>query len=241
MATSTIETPTFAESPVQFEPKRDLRSANKEWKRGKDSDTKWSYGSRTREAQWQPICDAEQLGIKARPIGKASDLYVALPSRQVRITDSNRSCCRWGLSDKDRGNINKYARTTGRIREIGNGRIRSKVSAREELDEATGASQSIFNYLPASPRRQVLNPMDNVLYSFDRADSPGRPLTLEVFVKNTGRDTEKFVEKEYEILDVNGDALKGRKARRNLRGGASSGAKSTDAEVEVDEDEYEIL
>lgn len=83
--------------------------------------------------------------------------------------------------------------------------------------------------------------MDNVLYSFDRADSPGRPLTLEVFVKKSGRDTEKFVEKEYEILDVNGDALKGRKARRNLRGGAKNGAKSTDEDVEVDEDGFELV
>lgn len=85
------------------------------------------------------------------------------------------------------------------------------------------------------------NPMDNVLYSFDRADSPGRPLTLEVFVKKTGRDTEKFVEKEYEILDVNGDALKGRKARRNLRGGANTGTKSTEEEAEVDEDGFELV
>lgn len=85
------------------------------------------------------------------------------------------------------------------------------------------------------------NPMDNVLYNFDRADSPGRPLTLEVFVKKTGRDTEKLVEKEYEVLDVNGDALKGRKARRNLRGGVRSGAKSTDQEAEVDEDGFELV
>lgn len=85
------------------------------------------------------------------------------------------------------------------------------------------------------------NPMDNVLYSFDRADSPGRPLTLEVFVKKTGRDTEKLVEKEYEVLDVNGDALKGRKARRNLRGGAKSSAKLTDKEAEVDEDGFELV
>lgn len=85
------------------------------------------------------------------------------------------------------------------------------------------------------------NPMDNVLYSFDRADSPGRPLTLEVFVKKTGRDTEQFVEKEYEILDANGDALKGRRARRHLRGGANSGARPTDEELEEDEDEFVLV
>lgn len=161
------------------------------------------------------------------------------PPRPEKDAKSNRLCRRWGQFDKDRGNINKYARTTGRIKELGNRRVRSKVFAREELDEAAGASQSILNYLPASPRRQMPSPMDNVLYSFDRVDSPGRPLTLEVFVK-TGRDTEKLVEKEYEVVDVNGDALKGRKARRNLRGGAKSGAKATE-EAEVDEDGFELV
>jgi hypothetical protein len=62
----------------------------------------------------------------------------------------------------------------------------------------------------------------DVLYSFDRTDTPGRPLTLEVFVKNTsGRDTEKLVEREYEVLDGNGDAVRGRRARAVLRRGGS--------------------
>lgn len=140
--------------------------------------------------------------------------------------------------DKDKGNINKYARTTGRIRELGNQRVRNKVSAKEEIDEA---SRSVLDYLPSSPRQQLPNPMDNVLYSFDRSDSPGRPLTLEVFVKTTGRETEKFVEKEYEVIDGNGDMLKGRKARRNLRRGAAAGGKSADEELEVDEDGFELV
>lgn len=143
--------------------------------------------------------------------------------------------------DKDKGNINKYARSTGRIKEMGNSsRVRSIVSAQEEIEEATGASRSILDYLP-SPHRQRSDPMDNVLYSFDRTDSPGRPLTLEVFVKTTGRETEKFVEKEYEVIDGNGDALKGRKARQNLRRGATVGAKAADDENETDEDGFELL
>lgn len=134
--------------------------------------------------------------------------------------------------------MNKYARTTGRIRELGNQRVRHKVSAKEEIDEA---SRSVLDYLPGSPRQQVPNPMDNVLYSFDRVDSPGRPLTLEVFVKTTGREMEKFVEKEYEVIDANGDMLKGRRARRSLRRGAAAGGKSADDEFEVDEDGFELL
>lgn len=102
-------------------------------------------------------------------------------------------------------------------------------------------SRSVLDYLPGSPRRQMSNPMDNVLYSFDRVDSPGRPLTLEVFVKTTGRETEKFVEKEYEIVDANGDMLKGRKARRNLRRGPAEGGKSADDEFEIVEDGFELV
>lgn len=148
----------------------------------------------------------------------------------------------WGPNyEKDHGNINKYARTTGRMRDCSKRRTRSKVSAKEEIDEAARVSRSILDYLPSSPRRQTSNPMDNILYSFDRADSPGRPLTLEVFVKTTGRDTEKFVEKEYEVIDSHGDALKGRKARRNLRRGASVGPNGADEELEVDEDGFQLV
>lgn len=70
----------------------------------------------------------------------------------------------------------------------------------------------------SSPQtRRSLSVSDNILYSFDRTESPGKPLSLDVFVKSNPKETEKFVEKEYEILDYNGDSLKGRKARQNLR------------------------
>lgn len=119
--------------------------------------------------------------------------------------------------------------------------MRSKLSAQEEIDEAANVARSILDYLPGSPQQLKSNPMDQVLYSFDRTDSPGRPLTLDVFVKSTGRETEKFVEKEYEVIDVNGDALKGRKARRSLRRGPASDAKSAGDDVEVDEDGFELV
>lgn len=63
----------IVEAPAQFE--RDLRSANKEWKRGKDSNAKWLYGTKTQEKGWYPRYDAEEdASFKARPLGKASDL-----------------------------------------------------------------------------------------------------------------------------------------------------------------------
>lgn len=144
---------------------------------------------------------------------------------------------------KDKNNINKYARTTGRMKDIANNktassassRVRSKVSAQEEID---AASRSILDYLP-SPARRDSSATDNILYSFDHTESPGRPLTLDIFVKTTGRDTEKLVEKEYEILDANGDFVKGKKARRTLRQGAAMGTSSD--EPEVDEDGFELV
>jgi hypothetical protein len=79
---------------------------------------------------------------------------------------------------------------------------------------------------------------DHVLYSFDQSDTPGKPMSLEVFVKQpTGRDTERLVEKEYEILDENGEPLKGRKARNILRKSGSDLAKD---EPVVDED-FELV
>ncbi|KAF3767469.1 hypothetical protein M406DRAFT_350576 [Cryphonectria parasitica EP155] len=211
----------IAESPAQFD--RDLRSANQEWKRDKDADVKWSYGTK-RDFLWYPPLSSDadmDPSFKRRPLGKPSDNLAPFT--------------------KPKGNINKYARTTGRIRECGNKHIRSKVSAREEIEEAASASRSVLDYLPASPQHQRPNPMDHVLYSFDRTDSPGRPLTLEIFVKTTGRETEKFVEKEYEVIDTNGDALRGRKARRNLRQGTAADAKLAGEEVEIDEDGFELV
>ncbi|KAL2189587.1 hypothetical protein L209DRAFT_749424 [Thermothelomyces heterothallicus CBS 203.75] len=93
-------------------------------------------------------------------------------------------------------------------------------------------------------------PDAGVLYSFDRADTPGRPLTLDVFVKNTsGKETEKLVEREYEVLDGNGEAVKGRKARAVLRksgssgtaAGAGEGRKDGEQEGTEVEDGFELI
>lgn len=75
MASFTTESLAHLEGPTKFEPQRDLRSANKEWKRGKDSNAKWSFGARTHQTGSSPIDAADQDSIlKTRPIGKASDL-----------------------------------------------------------------------------------------------------------------------------------------------------------------------
>lgn len=44
-----------------------------------------------------------------------------------------------------------------------------------------------------------------------------RPLPLETFVKSDERATERLVAKEYQVLDMSGEVLTGRKARGHLR------------------------
>lgn len=80
---------------------------------------------------------------------------------------------------------------------------------------------------------------DGFLYSFDRTDTPGQPLSLDVFVKTNTKETEKFVEKEYEILDYNGDALTGRKARRNLR--RQNQGPSAEEPAIIEDDGFELI
>ncbi len=61
---------------AQFE--RDLRSANKEWKRTKDSSAKWSHGSRhlygiRRNVYGEVIDEDVALNTKARPAKRPSE------------------------------------------------------------------------------------------------------------------------------------------------------------------------
>lgn len=100
-----------------------------------------------------------------------------------------------------------------------------------------------------SSARSMSGSADDVLYSFDRNDSPGlQPVTLDVFVRHGARATEKIVEREYEVLDANGDALTGRKARRSvLRKAASTGgseAKTTakkEVETVLEDEGFELV
>ena len=107
----------------------------------------------------------------------------------------------------------------------------------EELNDPS-LTRSIIDMLP-SPTAQNeaktrTNAADQILYSFDRVDSPGQPLSLDVFVKSDVKGTEKLVEREYEVLDINGDALKGRKARRTLRHPSPKQRASESAVEDVD-------
>jgi len=121
------------------------------------------------------------------------------------------------------------------------GRVRSSVNARDEIDDTSRSVVDLRDLSPSSRRKQSLS--DGFLYSYDRADSPAHVLSLDVFVKPPNvREMEKLVEREYEILDANGDALKGRKARQTLRQTASGPVeKSATAPAMLDDDDFELV
>ncbi|KAK3353551.1 hypothetical protein B0T25DRAFT_214953 [Lasiosphaeria hispida] len=207
----------FIESSAQFE--RDLRSANKEWRRSKDSSTKWSHGIRPAAGvrlsvvTSEPITGSESQQAKFRPHKRLSDASHAHQKKDQNLVKMR---SHW---------------------DVPVGRVRAKLYAKKEISDA---SRSLGELPPPSLARKM-SVSDNVLYSFDRTDTPGRPLTLDVFVRTTGREMERFVEKEYEILDTNGEALKGRKARRNLRQTTGEAGAGVDRDEDVEVDGFELV
>ncbi|KAK3324196.1 hypothetical protein B0T19DRAFT_224727 [Cercophora scortea] len=201
------------EAPAQYE--RDFRSANKEWKRTKDSSSKWAHGSRHSPGVYMitgsGLTGSEGQHAKSRPVKEAKNPW------------------------KREHNIVK-ARSTFLMPY---GRVTAKLHARNEIRD--DASRSVGELPPMSPVSRQLSLSDNIMYSFDRHDSPDRPLTLDIFVKSTGRDTEKLVEKEYEVVDFNGEALTGRKARRNLRKTTTDGAAPPVPDTLEEDEGFELV
>ncbi|KAL2159881.1 hypothetical protein VTH06DRAFT_2014 [Thermothelomyces fergusii] len=114
-------------------------------------------------------------------------------------------------------------------------RRRVSMYERSDIQDAVAHSSSADLLPPGVPPADA-----GVLYSFDRADTPGRPLALDVFVKNTGgRETERLVEREYEIVDENGEAVRGRKAKAVLR---KSGRRNDGEQEGIEvEDGFELI
>ena len=200
------------EAPSQYE--RDLRAANQEWKRKKDSASKWQYGEGPASGcRWDLLTNGPSGGTDGQ-------------QRKVRPVTP-------GWKDpRVHNNVVKLHRSSNYGNSLS--QVGSKMRIHEELEASRSSSgDALGSDLLPSPGPAS----DPFLYSFDRSTTPGRPLTLDVFVKApTARDTEKLVEKEYEVVDENGRALKGRDAKRNLRQSGSGLA----AERSVD-DGFELV
>ncbi|OTB06030.1 hypothetical protein M426DRAFT_21454 [Hypoxylon sp. CI-4A] len=204
---------------MAFEQTRDLRSSAQDSKRFKEHAEKWSRGARPLAGvKYNIIEDAlamdnESQQEKFRPERHHS---YRLPTQNVV---KPREAQRHGFRPA-------YSRT--------------KIDAMTELNDPSSISRSLYDLLPSSTQsRRSFSSSDNIMYSFDRAESPYRPLTLDVFVKPNPKETDKFVEKEYEILDNNGDALKGRRARQNLR--RKNNAPAAEEPDIIEDDGFELV
>jgi hypothetical protein len=208
---------TLFEIPMQSE--RDLRSANKEFKRSKDATARWRYGGKPASGCHLNLTTNETEGgseeqrSKVRPMGRFSE--------ESSYNKKVKSRMEHNIVKTNRANY-----------DLPFGRVKSKMSAAEEV-------LASINDLPSPDPTQLMSFSDHVLYSFDRAETPGKPLSLDLFIKQpTGRDTERLVEKEYEILDGNGEPLKGRKARSILR---KSGSDLASKDGPVEDDDFELV
>ncbi|KAI0132021.1 hypothetical protein BJ170DRAFT_227857 [Xylariales sp. AK1849] len=184
-----------------FETTRDMRGAAQDPKRAKERYTKWARGTR-------PLAGTVNYNSWDADMTLTGSNVQGAKSRPQRTYEHHR--------------IPSHNIVKPKIaHDVKQSHSRAKVDAMEELNDPA-ISRSLVDMLPSPNTRRKPSVTDGFLYSFDRTETPGKPLSLEIFVKSNPKETEKFVEKEYEILDFNGDALTGRKARRNLRQNHSS-------------------
>ncbi|KAI1441077.1 hypothetical protein F5Y02DRAFT_422368 [Annulohypoxylon stygium] len=207
---------------MAFEQTRDLRGSAQDSKRFKEHAEKWSRGYRHLPGS-KPVVDNELTG-EYHYAGSASQRERFRPWMP---TSHSR---RWHEQNVVKPREGRFESRTSAWR--------AKIDAQAELNDPNNISRSLHELIPSSSRRNS-SISDNIMYSFDRSESPYKPLTLDVFVKTNPKETEKFVEKEYEILDNNGDALKGRKARQNLR--RKNRAASAEEPDVIEDDGFELV
>ncbi|KAI3330812.1 hypothetical protein F4824DRAFT_491931 [Ustulina deusta] len=189
---------------MAFEQARDLRSIAHDTKRVKDHNHKWERGNRP------------SPGVNINPW--SGELTTGSESQQEKVRPERLRAGKHFRSS----NINK-PNVSGRVGyKLPDSYLRPKANVVVELQDPSNMSRSLHELLPSSAARRKLSVSDDFLYSFDKAESPGRSLSLEVFVKTNPKETERFVEKEYEILDYNGDAVKGRRALKDLHRGKTA-------------------
>ncbi|KAI0396022.1 hypothetical protein F5Y17DRAFT_151513 [Xylariaceae sp. FL0594] len=202
---------------------RDMRSDGVDRKRAKDHSHKWARGVRPSSGvHYDSALDtwtgSERQQEKVRP--ERLPTYVPMPSYNINKPRSHRG----------------YDSGSGEVR-----MPRSKIDALIEMRDPSNMARSLHELLPsAGCTRRNTGVSDDFIYSFDKAESPGKPLSLEIFVKKNTKETEKFVEKEYEILDYNGDAVKGRKALKDLHRGKAM-APPAEEVAPIEDDGFELV
>ncbi|KAI9167277.1 hypothetical protein HJFPF1_03403 [Paramyrothecium foliicola] len=194
---------------------RDLRSADRDLKRDRDLTAKWEHGSR-------PL-----------PNGKNPDLLEQMPGLQNECSASlirpRKKWSEWRRSHttKKNHNVNKPESNW----DLPAGRMRTAANAKHEVQDASNSHSLV--YLLPNPRQTFVRTESSQPHE-NQEGLPDMLLPLSLFIKTSGRETERLVEKEYEILDDSGQLLKGRKARYNLRHGNDHNSKQ-------DDDGFELL
>jgi hypothetical protein len=216
---------------------RDLRSARTDYKRNKDQLAKWEHGARGFHV-------SEYSGKTVFSQGPLEEDDI------VRGLKPCKPLVRYWVMPNS--NIQKPFR--GNRTNLPTARHRETSQALKELQESRGMTTSeILLQAPAhSPQTPAVafpdtpdnpdTPADFV-YSFDN-NSPQTALTLDAFIKAPSvRDTEKMIKNEYEVVDANGEAVHGRKARQVLREAAASSSPVTKPKLieVVDEDDFELV
>lgn len=108
----------------------------------------------------------------------------------------------------------------------------------DEISAGTGGSPRLLRRLTGPSSANV----PDVYYSYDLADSPVTKAALEDYVRpgapaSVAKATDRLVAREYEVLDLRGDVVRGHKARASLRK-----AKSAPVEEQMPEDDgFELV
>ncbi|KAI1267003.1 hypothetical protein F5Y18DRAFT_354119 [Xylariaceae sp. FL1019] len=204
---------------VEFDQARDLRGATREFKRHKDHQAQWAHGKRNLAGVKFDLEGntkaSESMLEKKRPDKAPGHYKIHAPSANVNKAGFNH----WR-------NI------------VPQSHIRGKHQKMESNDPAN-LSESLRDLLPSPPRSRKPTISEDFLYSFDKTESPGKPLSLDAYIKTNPRDMEKLVEREWMVVDNNGEAVKGRKARMNLRHGKS--APLVEEPELIEDDGFELL
>lgn len=119
-------------------------------------------------------------------------------------------------------------------------RYRANLDARVQIADPTSRNDYLAEDSIDWPEGRFVH--DGVLYSYDNKSTPG-PLSLDVFIKESPRATraaERHVENEYEIIDGNGRAIEGRRARNMLRHQHNAPAEEH-SELARDDDGFELI
>ncbi|KAH8158640.1 hypothetical protein CIB48_g9605 [Xylaria polymorpha] len=187
---------------MAFEQSRDLRSGAKETKRVKDHNHKWARGTRP------------SAGVKSHWL-EYETFLTGSPEQQEKVRPNSLP----NGKHIQAPNVTKATVSGHRFWMVPQGHWAPKSDALVELRDPANMSSSLRDLLPSPRTQRKQSVSDDFLYSFDKTESPGKPLPLEVFIKTSTKATEKLVEKEYEILDYNGDTVKGRKALKDVHRG----------------------